>query len=72
MNLRMTTMTDMDNDIEHANNTNPCQGVCVVDGEFCIACMRTSQERGKWYEITNGEREAILEQIKVREQNLFE
>ena len=39
-------MTDMvNNDIEHANNTNPCQGVCVVDGDFCIACFRTSKER---------------------------
>jgi len=65
-------MTDMDNNIEHANDTNPCQGVCVIDNEFCIACMRTSQERAKWYEFTDAEREAILKEIKTREEGLFD
>ncbi len=66
-------MTDMvNNDIEHANNTNPCQGVCVVDGDFCIACFRTFKERSEWYEYTNHQREQVLEEIKVREQNLFD
>lgn len=65
-------MTDKVNDIEHANNTNPCQGVCVVDGEFCIACMRTIDERSRWYELTNNERDAILEEIANREQGLFD
>jgi predicted Fe-S protein YdhL (DUF1289 family) len=65
-------MTDMVNDIEHANNTNPCQGVCVVDSGFCIACMRTAEERSRWYELTNAERDQILEEITIREQGLFD
>lgn len=72
MNSRMTTMTDKVNDIEHANNTNPCQGVCVVDGDFCIACFRTTQERSEWYEYTNHQREQVLEEIKQREQDQFD
>lgn len=65
-------MTDTVNDVQHANETNPCQGVCVVDDEFCIACMRTSEERRQWYEFSNSEREAILKEIENREQGLFD
>jgi len=65
-------MTDMVNDVEHANNTNPCQGVCVVDGDFCIACFRTYKERREWYSFTNQQRDQVLEEIKVREQGMFD
>jgi hypothetical protein len=54
---------------EHANNTNPCQGICVADDNgLCIGCFRTDDERSKWYEETNDWREEVLIKIKEREE----
>lgn len=68
----MTIMTDTA-DIEHANSTNPCQGICVTDDDtnYCIGCQRTQEERDKWYSETNEWRENVLKEIKVREENVF-
>ena len=54
---------------EHANNTNPCQGICVEDGGYCIGCLRSIEERSNWYDFTNEEREQILVKLAEREKN---
>lgn len=65
-------MTDKVNDMEHANNTNPCQGICVQDDDdFCIGCFRTSEEKDKWYSESNEWRENTLNQLKIREEDVF-
>jgi predicted Fe-S protein YdhL (DUF1289 family) len=54
---------------EHANNTNPCQGICISDNnDICIGCFRTADERSTWYEETNEWREQVLIKIKEREE----
>ena len=64
-------MTDMDNN-EHANNTNPCQGICVSDEKgYCIGCQRTEEERSNWYVETIEWREKVLAEIKTREEDVF-
>lgn len=60
------------NDREHADATNPCQGVCVIDSGHCIACCRTAEEREQWYDQTNQWREETLEKISQRHSDLFE
>ena len=61
-------MTDQD---EHANNTNPCVGLCVTDDSgMCIGCFRTEDERAMWYQETNEWRETALVQLKEREDNV--
>ncbi len=66
-------MTDKVNDMEHANATNPCQGICVQDdNDFCIGCMRTTEERSCWYEYTDVERDKVLEKIAIRVQGVFD
>lgn len=63
-------MTDMDND--HANQTNPCQGICAVDEEgYCVGCFRTSDERSNWYLESAEWREKVLEEVKKREEKYF-
>ena len=60
-------------DLEHANNTNPCQGICSQDDKgYCIGCFRTAEERSNWYRQSNEWRERVLEEIKVREQAAFD
>lgn len=58
----------MPND-EHANSTNPCQGICVADdNDICIGCFRSTDERNKWYEESSEWREQVLLIIKEREE----
>ena len=62
-------MTDMDN---HANSTNPCQGICAIDDNgFCVGCLRTNDERSMWYTESPEWRENVLEEIKNREESMF-
>jgi predicted Fe-S protein YdhL (DUF1289 family) len=63
-------MTDMDN--AHANNSNPCQGICAIDDNgYCLGCFRTNDERSNWYTETVEWRENVLEEIKKREEAIF-
>lgn len=64
-------MTDKGSSMEHANSTNPCQGVCQVDEDFCVACFRTSDERANWYKESNEWRDNVLVEIKNREDKMF-
>jgi predicted Fe-S protein YdhL (DUF1289 family) len=64
-------MIDM-GDMEHANATNPCQGICVQDdNDLCIGCLRTSEEKNKWYAETIQWREQVLVELRLREEKLF-
>lgn len=65
-------MTDKVNDMEHANSTNPCEGYCQTDGDYCGACLRSEDERAKWYMESNEWRELVLAEIKIRKDNLFD
>jgi predicted Fe-S protein YdhL (DUF1289 family) len=60
---------EMTNSIDHANSTNPCQGICATDDQgVCVGCFRTLEERAKWYEESNEWREQVLITIKEREE----
>ena len=61
-------MTETDNDPVQANQTNPCQGICVMDDGYCIGCFRTKDERRNWYNYTNQQRELILKELEQRAQ----
>jgi predicted Fe-S protein YdhL (DUF1289 family) len=66
--------TELVNDRKHARQTNPCQGICVIlegDG-FCIGCGRTEDERENWFDLTNEEREVVLEQLDTRLEQIQE
>lgn len=54
--------------IEHANNTNPCVGICVYDDDDrCVGCYRLLHERRDWNTQTNEWREQMLVDLKIRE-----
>lgn len=58
--------------IDHANNTNPCVGICVSNEDgTCIGCFRTSEERMNWYQETDDWREQVLKELSEREDNIF-
>jgi len=62
----------IDTDNTHANDTNPCQGICAIDKDgFCVGCFRTQDERSRWYDENNEWRESVLVAIKKREEDAF-
>lgn len=65
-------MTDKVNSMEHANATNPCEGYCQSDDNYCVACFRTEDERSRWYMESNEWREKVLAEIKIRKDSLFD
>jgi predicted Fe-S protein YdhL (DUF1289 family) len=59
-------------DDKHANNTNPCIGICAVDENgLCVGCLRTDEERSNWYNESSDWRESVLKEILIREESMF-
>ncbi len=72
MRTNTTIMTDKVNTMEHANESNPCQGICVIDEkDFCIGCSRTLEEKDNWYKESNEWRDNVIAEIKKRENRFF-
>ncbi len=57
---------------KHWIETNPCEGICVAglgpDGQYCIGCYRTDEERMNWRNYSDEERENIITQLTIREE----
>jgi len=57
---------------KHWIETNPCVGICVAgygpNGEYCIGCYRTDEERTEWRNYTDEERDNVVSQCTVREE----
>jgi uncharacterized protein len=47
---------------------SPCIKVCALDasGEICLGCLRTLVEIGRWPDLSNRERAAILAKLPAR------
>jgi uncharacterized protein len=50
---------------------SPCNKVCVMDAEqrYCLGCKRTLDEIGRWGEMSDAERRAVLEQLAARKES---
>lgn len=47
--------------------TSPCTNVCEVEDGICLGCGRTVAEITSWRQLSDAEKEAILEKIEDRE-----
>ncbi len=48
---------------------NPCISVCTYDDDnICIGCRRTKKEATTWWRMTEEEKQQVLENIKIRQQ----
>jgi predicted Fe-S protein YdhL (DUF1289 family) len=48
---------------------SPCINVCVLAGDgFCIGCLRTGDEIGRWRDMSSAEQWALLRQLEARRQ----
>jgi predicted Fe-S protein YdhL (DUF1289 family) len=61
-----------ENNIEHANATNPCIGICVSNEDgICIGCFRSDKERMNWYSESDDWRNEVLKELPSREDAVF-
>jgi predicted Fe-S protein YdhL (DUF1289 family) len=53
---------------------SPCIGVCALDEStgFCLGCYRSADEIKNWWDKSNAEKSAILEQLEIRTAQSFD
>jgi len=50
---------------------SPCISVCRYDNEVCAGCGRTVDEIVGWYDMTDDEKQAVLNRLEKKEQGWF-
>ena len=47
---------------------SPCVNVCQIDSRtgYCLGCMRTIDEIADWLEMTNEEKQQVLDRLEQR------
>ena len=46
---------------------SPCQHICILEDDVCIGCQRTKQEISKWRDMTDEEKQKVLDRIEEDE-----
>jgi hypothetical protein len=51
-----------------AQMSSPCRKICVYDSlrDLCAGCGRTLEEIENWLEMSEAERQAVMEQLPER------
>jgi predicted Fe-S protein YdhL (DUF1289 family) len=47
---------------------SPCNSTCIVDRKqnWCVGCLRTLDEIGRWAQMTAAEQWAVMDQVESR------
>ena len=50
---------------------SPCIGVCRLENEVCVGCGRTVDDITNWYDMTDDEKQAVLNRIEKDSKGWF-
>ena len=50
---------------------SPCISVCRMENEVCVGCGRTVDEVVNWYDMTDDEKQAVLNRLEKKEKGWF-
>jgi predicted Fe-S protein YdhL (DUF1289 family) len=50
---------------------SPCISVCRYEDEVCVGCGRTVDEIVGWYDMSDDEKQAVLNRLEKKEQGWF-
>jgi predicted Fe-S protein YdhL (DUF1289 family) len=50
---------------------SPCISVCRYENEVCAGCGRTVDEVVGWYDMTDDEKQAVLNRLEKKEKGWF-
>jgi len=51
---------------------SPCIKICKLHNDICVGCFRTIDEIKNWRNMTQNEKQKILDNIKQRGYNVIE
>ena len=50
---------------------SPCISVCRYENEVCVGCGRTVDDITNWYDMTDNEKQAVLNRLEKKEKGWF-
>ena len=50
---------------------SPCIGVCRLENEVCVGCGRTVDEVVEWYNMTDKQKQAVLNRLEKDSKGWF-
>ena len=50
---------------------SPCISVCRYDNEVCVGCGRTVDDIVNWYDMTDDEKQAVLNRLEKKSDKWF-
>jgi predicted Fe-S protein YdhL (DUF1289 family) len=50
---------------------SPCISVCRYENEVCVGCGRTVDEIVNWYDMTDDEKQAVLNRLEKESEGWF-
>jgi predicted Fe-S protein YdhL (DUF1289 family) len=50
---------------------SPCIGVCQFPGGVCRGCGRTQEEAFEWYDMSDEQKQAVLNRLEKKEKGWF-
>jgi len=50
---------------------SPCISVCRMENDVCIGCGRTVEEVVEWYNMTDTQKQAVLNRLEKKEKSWF-
>ena len=50
---------------------SPCISVCRYENEVCVGCGRTVDEVVNWYDMTDDEKQAVLDRLDHQTNKFF-
>ena len=50
---------------------SPCISICRMENEVCVGCGRTVDDIVNWYDMTDDEKQAVLNRLEKKEKGWF-
>jgi len=50
---------------------SPCISICRYENEVCVGCGRTVDDIVNWYDMTDDEKQTVLNRLEKKEQGWF-
>lgn len=54
------------------NVVSPCVAICALDeNDICVGCHRSGDEITLWSQMSNDEKQRVMEKVREREQSSY-
>lgn len=51
---------------------SPCVAICALDeNDICVGCHRSGKEITQWTQLTNEQKQKVMEKVREREKSAY-